>query len=158
MKTSVNLQEPFSYAIWPVIAVGVIFAGFVLYLLAEKYKKAGSKKMMKENVMKQRTQRDIAKIKQNHIEQLEKIKNCLFNKELTTREAYQKMSMCIRKFVFEVTGIKVQNYTLEDIRKLKMPVLEELVMEYYIPEFAIESIGNSVETIEKTKRAIEKWN
>lgn len=158
MKTSVNLQEPFSYAIWPVIVVGVIFAGFVIYMLVKKCKRKGSKKAIEENVVKQRTKRDIAKIKRGYIEQLEKIKNRLSNKELTTREAYQKMSICIRKFVFEVTGIKVQNYTLEDIRKLNMPVLEELIREYYIPEFAIESIGNSMEVIEKTKRAIEKWN
>ena len=159
MKTSVKLQEPFSYAIWPVIVVGVIFAGYVIYLFVRKRMESGKhKKATEGQVVRQQTKKDIAKIKLRYIEKLEKIKSSLYNKELTTREAYQRMSMCIRKFVYEVTGIKVQNYTLEDIRQLNMPVLEELIMEYYIPEFAIESIDNSVESIEKTKRAIEKWN
>lgn len=159
MKTSVKLQEPFSYAIWPVIVVGVIFAGYVIYLFVRKrMESAKHKKATEGQVVRQQTKKDIAKIKLRYIEKLEKIKSSLYNKELTTREAYQRMSMCIRKFVYEVTGIKVQNYTLEDIRQLNMPVLEELIMEYYIPEFAIESIDNSVESIEKTKRAIEKWN
>lgn len=159
MKTSVKLQEPFSYAIWPVIVVGVIFAGYVIYLFVRKRMESGKhKKATEGQVVRQQTKKDIAKIKLRYIGKLEKIKSSLYNKELTTREAYQRMSMCIRKFVYEVTGIKVQNYTLEDIRQLNMPVLEELIMEYYIPEFAIESIDNSMESIEKTKRAIEKWN
>lgn len=159
MKTSVKLQEPFSYAIWPVIVVGVIFAGYVIYLFVRKrMESVKHKKATEGQVVRQQTKKDIAKIKLRYIEKLEKIKSGLYNKELTAREAYQRMSMCIRKFVYEVTGIKVQNYTLEDIRQLNMPVLEELIMEYYIPEFAIESIDNSVESIEKTKRAIEKWN
>ncbi|MDE7422287.1 MAG: hypothetical protein K2N51_01100 [Lachnospiraceae bacterium] len=159
MKTSVKLQEPFSYAIWPVIVVGVIFAGYVIYLFVRKRMESGKhKKATEGQVVRQQTKKDIAKIKLRYIEKLEKIKSSLYNKELTTREAYQRMSMCIRKFVYEVTGIKVQNYTLEDIRQLNMPILEELIMEYYIPEFAIESMDNSVESIEKTKRAIEKWN
>lgn len=157
MKTTVKLQEPFSYAIWPIIVIGVILAGYLIYLFIRKQMRSGKHKNEKI-VVKQHTSADITLIKANYIRELEKIKSDLCNDQLTTRDAYQQMSMCIRRFVYDVTGIKVQNYTLEDIRQLNITVLEELVMEYYIPEFAIESIGNSMESIEKTKRAIEKWN
>ena len=42
----------------------------------------------------------------------------------------------------------LQNYTLEEIEKLKMQVLYELVKEYYTPEFAKESIGDINSAIE----------
>lgn len=159
MKTTVELQEPFSYAVWPIIVIGVILAGYLLYLIIRKSMRSGKHKNAAEKrVVKQHTPADIKKIKANYIRELEQIKSDLCSNQLTTREAYQRMSMCIRRFVYDVTGIKVQNYTLEDIRKLNLTVLEELVMEYYTPEFAAESIGNTMESIEKTKRAIEKWN
>lgn len=159
MKTTVKLQEPFSYAIWPIIVIGAILAGYLIYLLIRKQMRSGKQKNAREKiVVKQHTSADIKLIKANYISELEKIKSDLCNNQLTTRDAYQQMSMCIRRFVYDVTGIKVQNYTLEDIRQLNITVLEELIMEYYIPEFATESIGNSIESIEKTKRAIEKWN
>ena len=73
------------------------------------------------------------------------------------RSTYQKMSEIIRDFVFEMTGIKVQNYTLSDIRQIKMPVLEELVEEYYSPEFAERSEGDVQAALDKTRKAIRHW-
>ena len=67
------------------------------------------------------------------------------------------MSMCIRKFVHAVTGIKVQNYTLGDIGGLNMPGLYNLVSEYYSPEFARKSEGDVINSLAKTRSMIEQW-
>lgn len=72
--------------------------------------------------------------------------------------AYQNLSKVIRNFVFEATHIKVQNYTLDDIRKLNMPILYELISEYYNPEFANISNGNFIYSIEKARGVVERWN
>ena len=53
--------------------------------------------------------------------------------------------------------IKVQYYTLEDIKKINMPILSKLVEEYYNPEFERVSKGNVLESIGKTKKVIENW-
>lgn len=55
------------------------------------------------------------------------------------------------------TGIRVQNYTLSDIQTLGMPMLEQLIREFYVPEFARQVMDNPVASIEKTKRMIEIW-
>ena len=39
-----------------------------------------------------------------------------------------------------------------------MPILYELVEEYYVPEFSEKSIGNIKLSIEKTRKVIEKWS
>lgn len=157
METSVKLMEPFSYSSLPIVILGIIAAGmfayFVIDFILKKYR--CGKKLP---VVKQLSKDAIIGIKGKYLKELEKIEGDFINKKITLRSAYQKMSKCIRKFVFEVTGIKVHNYTLEDIKALHMPILEELIKEYYVPEFSKQSSGDVTTSIEKTKRAIEIWN
>lgn len=159
METSVKLQEPFSYAVWPIIVVGMIAAAVLAYLIIEKLI-AGSKKKRNTElpVVRQKSVVEVSAIKRKYIAELYKIENDLKNSKISIRTAYQKMSVCIRKFVYEVTGIKVQHYTLFDIKALNMPMLEDLIAEYYAPEFSEKSVGDVSASIEKTKRVIEKWN
>lgn len=159
METSVSLQEPFSYAIWPLIVLGVLIGTYLLYLIIYKIIKSTKGKKVKEvPKLKLKTAEEIAALKKKYIKELDKIETDLSKKKITVRAAYHRMSICIRQFVYGVTDIKVQNYTLNDIRGLNMPVLEELITEYYAPEFSRKSVGDAGASIEKTKRAIEKWN
>ncbi|MGN0396368.1 MAG: hypothetical protein ACI4EF_13475 [Coprococcus sp.] len=159
MKTSVELQEPFSYAIWPMVIVGIIVVAMLgYYIIIKLYERSKRKQQKEVIVIKQKSPDEIAVIKQKYIEELDKIESDLNADKISIRAAYQKMSICIRRFVHEVTGIKVHHYTLQDIRTLNMPMLEELIVEYYAPEFSRKSIGNVSASIEKTKRVIERWN
>ena len=133
MEVSVNLQEPFSYSIIPMIVIIILTFVIAIYIIVKACNK----------VRKEKT--NITKIKYE-------------NNNISIREAYQKLSSTIRYFVYEVTNIKVQNYTLQDIKKLDMPILYELVEEYYVPEFSEKSIGNIKLSIEKTRKVIEKWS
>ena len=74
------------------------------------------------------------------------------------RIAYQDISRVIRHFVYEVTNIHVQNYSLKEIKDLDMPMLYELMQEYYVPEFSKYSYGNVKDSLQKTRKVIEKWS
>ena len=157
METSVKLQEPFSYSILPIVIVGIIVAGLLIFfVVAMIMKMSGNKSRMP--VVYNRTAEVVAEIKTRYINELCKIEADYGNKTISARSAYQKMSRCIRKFVYEMTGIRVHNYTLQDIRGLNMPVLEELIREYYEPEFSKQPSGDVISSLEKTKRAIERWS
>lgn len=159
MKTSVTLQEPFSYSILPILVVGALVIFYGMYLIVSTImKKQHKKKSIDQSTKKTNSATDIRSIKTKYLTELETIEQELWKEQITTREAYQKMSLCIRQFVYEATGIQVQNYTLQDIRQLHMPGLEALIAEYYTPEFAVISLGDSTASLEKTKRAIELWN
>ena len=73
------------------------------------------------------------------------------------RSAYQELSGLIRDFTHDVTGIKVQNYSLREIRRLGMPQLTALVQEYYEPEFARQSMADLRGSLFRTRKAIEQW-
>ncbi len=159
METTVRLQEPFSYALWPVIIAGGIAAAFLAYFVIVKLiQKYRAKQHRKVPVIKRRSPEEVFAIKKKYIEELCRIESDLHTDKISMRLAYQKMSICIRKFVYEMTGMKVVNYTLQEIKLLHMPVLEELISEYYTPEFAWKSSGDADTSIEKTKRVIERWN
>lgn len=158
MKTSITLQEPFSYSMIPMIVVGILVALYGIYLIISILQKQPKKKIATPVPKKIISPADIRTIKSKYLAELENIKQALWTQQISTRDAYQKMSLCIRHFVYEVTGIQVQNYTLEDIKGLHMPGLEALIAEYYAPEFAMTSMSDSTSSIERTKRVIELWN
>ena len=60
-------------------------------------------------------------------------------------------------FVFEITDITTQNYSLSEIKKLNIPILYDLIEEYYEPEFASKPKGDFEKSIIKARRVINEW-
>lgn len=155
MESTVNLQEPFSYSIWPIIAAAVILllliAALVIIKLVHREKKPKTEPVVKEPF-------NLEKIRKKHLGRLAGLRTSVENDSVNLREAYQLLSSITRSFINAVTGIKVQNYTLAEIRKLQMPFLVELVEECYPPEFARMSVGDIKESIDRAERVIRGWN
>lgn len=157
MQITVNLQEPFSYSIYPIVIVS--FFIIILLIIIISIKLHNSKKQLKSApIQKKLNTTDINRLKEKYIKLLDDIENKMQNEKISLRVAYQRLSTTIRYFVFEITNIKVQNCTLDDIKKLNMPQLYELIEEYYTPEFAKKSIGDIKSSIEKARKVIEKWS
>lgn len=78
--------------------------------------------------------------------------------KVSERGAYQELSKYIRHFVHDVTGIKVQNYTLEEIGSLNIPNLYYLIAECYAPEFSADGSGDLGVSISKAREVINGWN
>lgn len=155
MQTSVKLQEPFSYSFYYIIIVLVLIIIITIYFLLNKKRKNTKKKVIK---IKQISQENKETLKQKYIKKLNELESKINKNEIDTRTAYQELSSIIRFFVYEATDIQVQNYTLKEIKEINIPILYELIREYYIPEFAKKSLGDTKLSLEKTRKVIEKWN
>ncbi len=150
MQITVKLRDMFSYSIYPIVIFFVLLIVILVFLvisLSKKNKKISSPIIKDQNA-----------IKQKYLRKLEQLTILLQNKQISSRKGYQELSLCIRHFIFELTDIKVQNYSLEEIKQLNMPILYELVKGYYRPEFAQKSEGNIIEEIKKASEVIQKWN
>lgn len=156
MQTSVDLQAPFSYSIYPIIIVIALLILLTIYFFTRKNKY--EKEINEIPEIKDVNLKDLKSIKEKYLKKLDEIDYNLNNNKISIRIAYQNLSIVIRFFVYEVTNIKVQHYTLKDIEKLNIPILYELIQEYYIPEFSKHSLGNIKFSLEKTRKVIEKWN
>ncbi len=159
MDITVKLQEPFSYALWPVIVLGIIILGIIAALLVMKFYNPEKKRVHGKTEKTGERQKVVDKnaVKAEYCSRLNALKRDFENNKLSIRRAYQRLSALVRGFVFEMTGVKVHNYTLREIKTVNMPELETLITEFYSPEFAVKSEGDVYAAIEKTRRVIEEW-
>lgn len=155
MQTSVKLQEPFSYSAYYIMIILILILIMTIYFLLKEKKKKSKIKVVQ---IKETSQEDKENIKIKYIEKLNLLENKLNNNEISTRVAYQELSSNIRYFVYELTDIQVQNYTLKEIKEINIPILYELIKECYIPEFAMRYLGDIKSSIEKTREVIKRWN
>ena len=151
MQVQTDLKPMFSYSLLLPIII-IILMIIIFFLRKIKRKKNPAKKIIIPS------KKDLVSIKNNYLLQLQLLSLDYDKDKINTRKAYQKLSVIIRNFIFEATNIKVQNYTLKDIKELNMPVLIDLVEEYYNPEFNVISNGNVNEAINRARLVIERWN
>lgn len=159
MQTSINLQEPFTYSVIPLVIASFLVILITLYLIFSRKRKEKVKLQEKEvKEIPEKNIKNIPVIKGKYLNQLDSIEYKYTNKLIELRNAYQLISEAIRLFVFEITDITTQNYSLAEIKKLNIPKLYELIEEYYEPEFASKSMGDFESSINKARRVIKEWN
>lgn len=154
MQTSVSLQEPYSFSIVPIIVLIIIASALVfvlLFLKKNKNEKSEVKAIPQKNI------KNIPAIKNKHLRELEAIEYQYKNNKLELRKAYQLISENVRLFVFEVTDITTQNYSLTEIKKVNIPNLYETIAEYYEPEFSKKPSGDFINSVQKAKEIIQKF-
>ncbi len=154
---TVELQDNFAYLPIGLIVVIVILLAILAYFIFRTIQKNKNKPEEVVQVAQPPVNRLLV-LKEKYINMLIDIGNRHNNEELSGRHAYQELSKVIRHFVYDVTGIKVQNYTLDEIRYVNIPILYYLISECYAPEFDTISEGNVYETINKARKVIEEWN
>ncbi len=154
IEVTTELRDMFSYSPVPFLISTIIL---ILIFLQNKHipKKAKKKPTTIPTMTDKKT--NIQEIKTNYLKQLQTLSENYQNHKITNKTAYQKLSKIIRNFIFETTNKQVQNYTLSEIKNVNIPILYKLVSEYYEPEFSKNTEGNILESIDKTRKVIEKW-
>lgn len=156
MQITVELQDYFSYLpLLLFILAGI--AGVLLIILWPKKKKEANTKPV---VLKPQPlpPQNLASLKHKYDGLLVGLFEKRSASKLSDRRAFQELSKIVRDFVFEATGIKVQNYTLSEIKAANLPKLYELIAECYVPEFAMKNNSNVYEAINKARKVVGEWN
>ena len=150
MQVTNELMPMFSYSIIPIVLLILLLITILIILLIKPKKKTQIKVIIPPR-------KNLMSIKEKYLTLVNNLLKEVKSNNIKSRIAYQRLSNYIRCFIYESTNIKVQNYTLEDIKKVDIPILYELVSEYYDPEFAKFSEGNIISSIEKTRMVIARW-
>ena len=155
MPITVELQEMHSYSlVWPIVA-GIIVAIIIATIVAIMVYKVSRPKA---NANREITVKDREQIKLKYINLLNGLETKCRNGSISNRKAYQELSKIARNYVYETTGVKVQNYTLDEIKGTNMPGLYNVVSECYAPEFSIDKNGDIYISIAKARKVVEGWN
>ncbi len=155
MQVTVELQDKFSYI--PIVLLGFATLVITVFLIRWAIKEKTTKQ---KNVRKKKEiiePKNVMAIKENYDRMLKEIESRYASRRLSDRQAYQELSRVIRQFVYEMTGIKVQNYTLLEIRGLNMPQLTTLIEECYVPEFAPDHPGEIQDSLKSARKVIKEW-
>ena len=155
MPITVELQDMHSYSPLMIIVV-IIFVilsiGAVLFMIIKRYMKTNSTPRI------QMTYASRENIKQKYWNLLNNLETKCRGDKISNRKAYQELSKIVRHFVHEATGIKVHNYTLDEIRTINISGLYDVINECYTPEFSVDKNGEIYCTIAKARKVIQEWN
>ena len=155
MQVTVELQDNYSYA--PIfLLVAIILVGIALLILWAMRQRS-EKKVPVTGPVQTAPRRPAPGTKEKYDRMLAELVQKFTAQQISERQAYQKLSKTVRQFVFEMTGIKVQNYTLQEIRAVNMPQLTALIEECYDPEFASDNQSEFMETVNKARKVIREW-
>ncbi|MBR2704627.1 MAG: hypothetical protein IKE91_04070 [Clostridia bacterium] len=130
----------------------------LIVVLIKKNKKQVVVKKPEVKKAPEKSIKNIPAIKNKYIKKLNGIESKYKEEKIDLRKAYQEISENVRLFVFEVTDITTQNFSLSEIKKANIPGLYELIEEYYEPEFAEKSVGDFDDAINKARRIVSEWN
>ena len=159
MPITVELQDMHSYSPLMIILV-IIFAalsvGVAIFIIVMHFIHKNAAKNVRPVV--EISPENRINIKQKYIAALNELEVKYREKKMSNRKAYQELSRIIRHFVYEATGIKVHNYTLQEIKSTNIVGLYEVVSECYAPEFAVDKNGEIFTSIAKARKVIEEWN
>lgn len=156
MQITVELQDAFSYVPLLLFFLAAI-AGVLLILLWPKKKATAPSKPQPVKPQLVPPQ-NLASLKHKYDSLLVELFEKRSKNKLSDREAFQELSKIVRNFAFATTGIRVQNYTLSEIKAANLPRLYELIAECYVPEFAKENNDNIYEAINKARKVVGEWN
>ena len=161
MQVTVSLQDNYTY-LPLVLLVLAVFAAVVLlvvWALKEKRKPKEQNKIPQAASVNPRSR--VMELKRKYDRQLAELEEVYVKGEISGRKAYQKLSRLVRAFAHEMTGIRVSNYTLSELRGVGMPQLTSLIEECYVPEFAqgnrSESEVEIKDAIRKARKVISEW-
>ena len=163
MVTTVTLQSPFEYYWWLLIIWLIFLAGAVTFFFLV-FKKLNLKRPSKTKLdapeIKKPSKGTLVQIKDRYTRQLQELMTSYANKQISKRDGYQRLSLLIRGFVSDATGINVENYTKTEILSFGYKSLDSLMNEYYIPEFAEGERAHNRDftaSCNKTLKVIKSW-
>lgn len=157
MQITVKLQKMHSYSLELPIIAGVLWALFIITILVIIIKKIRASKA-NENRYREITVQDREQIKARYVRMLNELEARCRNRKVSNRRAYHELSKITRNYVYETTGVKVQNYTLDEIKGTNMAGLYNVVSDCYAPEFSIDKNGDIYSSIVKARKVVEGWN
>ena len=154
---TVELREPHSFkTIWLGLA-GILFVIALALAAFTIWKIKQERDALKGIQVKKMTLAELNALKARYLRECSQLEKTLQDTG-DIRGVYQRLSEISRMFVSEATGLQVQNCTLSQIRKMKLPELRNMVEEYYDPEFAVRSTGDVEGALAKTERMISRWS
>lgn len=101
---------------------------------------------------------DLPALKQAYLHRIDAVAAGAADGSLTYRESHQELSLLVRSFVRDVTGVDAPRMTLAELRGHPLPGIAEAVGRTYPGEFGPEPLPPLLESAEQARQAVWQWN
>jgi hypothetical protein len=78
--------------------------------------------------------------------------------DLNDRAVHSRLSLLLRFFAFEASGVDAQVMTLEDLRESSLPAVAAAVEEYYPKAFRLEHDSDAERAIGTAREVVDAWS
>lgn len=157
MHTTIHLQHSFSFGLLPVFLAFIAIVVLVVLFIASKSKE--KRKDIKPAVaVPAAPVNTTPNIKDKYIQKVIEVDKDFSINNIDVREGYQRLSMLIREFSTEFSGVDITKKTLAEIRAMNKYQVERLLEDYYENEFSKDPQGNLKKSVEKTIEVIKTWS
>ena len=160
MNSQVNPYGPIMYSGLPIVItlLLVLVLGIITIVLLVRGKKDDTDRtgspMLRQHWI---TESDKGRVRTLYLGKLSDLENRLRSGEIKFRPAYQELSVTIRDFVKDISGIDLTQSTLSELKLKNVPVVSSLIETYYEPEFAVETDDDVFKAINDARMVIGRW-
>ncbi|HBZ77387.1 MAG TPA: hypothetical protein DEO39_01605 [Clostridiales bacterium] len=160
MQTSVELQDPFSYSIVPIVVLSIVILAsliaLITVLLIRRKKKAPVKQKIEPAPVFKIKNKELAQ--KEYLAKIAVVEQKYLAGQIDARNAHQELSAIVRMFVHDLTGINAQNFSLNELKAHNIYQISNLIEEFYAPEFAERAEKETSNSIAQAREVIIRWN
>lgn len=154
MPTESSLYAPVGYSVfWPIIGVAllVLVAGWYAFVVVSTRAHAGAA------VPGFVPPRNLAGVQRRYLAVIDQIARRHDAGSLAARGAHQELSVAVRSFVHEVSGVAAQRMTLDELRASQVPAAASAVARFYPAEFAAPEASEAAGAVEAARTVVLSW-
>lgn len=101
---------------------------------------------------------DIHRLKEAYLLRIDAVEADAAGGRLTSRACHQELSLLVRKFARDVTGVDAPRMTLADLDRHPLPAAADAVGRLYPGEFGAEPLPPIARSAEAARQAVRLWN
>lgn len=77
---------------------------------------------------------------------------------LDDRATHSRLSLLLRFFASETSGVDAQVMTLADLQRARLPQIAGAVAQYYPPSFRLDEPGDAAAAVSRAREVVREWN
>lgn len=101
---------------------------------------------------------DIQSLKEAYLLRIDAVEAESAAGRMTTRASHQELSLLVRKFARDVTGVDAPRMTLAELDSHPLPAAANAVGKLYPGEFGAEPLPALARSAETARQAVRSWN
>ena len=156
MQADPGIYAPLQYSqvwLWTGLALLAIVLGWYAFVFL------GTRKpKVPEQAPRFTPPSDLPGLKEAYLQRIEAVTANAAAGLLTARESHQELSLLVRRFARDVTGIDAPRMTLAELHGHPLPPVAEAVRRIYPGEFGLEPLPPVAQSAETARQAVWQWN